>query len=298
MKTRKYLITAAAGKTGKYLVLQLLAAGHAVRAMVRREDARSQALREAGAEVVVGDLLNHDDVIAATAGVDAAYLCYPVSPGFIQVTAYFADAARRAGLELVVNMSQISAREDALSHAARDHWIAERVLDWSGVPVVHLRPTFFSEWLIFPWVRDTILRHGEIRLPYGQGRHAPISAFDQARFIAAILVDPAVHAGQTYTLQGAAELDQHAIAAEVAKVLDRPVRYVPQSLEEYRLHLQGYPLGEFTIQHFCEVAGDYQNGIFAGTNHVIEQVTGQAPQSLEAFLLEHRQAFCDDIQEK
>jgi uncharacterized protein YbjT (DUF2867 family) len=36
-------------------------------------------------------------------------------------------------------MSQISARLDSKSHAARDHWLSERVFDWSGVPT-HLRP--------------------------------------------------------------------------------------------------------------------------------------------------------------
>jgi hypothetical protein len=55
-------------------------------------------------------------------GVTGAYLCYPVRPGYIQATAYFADAARRAGVEVLVEMSQISAREDSKSHAARNHW--------------------------------------------------------------------------------------------------------------------------------------------------------------------------------
>jgi hypothetical protein len=62
--------------------------------------------------------------------------------GLLPATAYFADAARRAGLKVVVNMSQVSAREDSKSYAARDHWIAERLFEWSGVPTVHLRPTF------------------------------------------------------------------------------------------------------------------------------------------------------------
>ena len=176
MKQRKYLVTAAAGKTGVHSVQNLLKAGHAVRALAHKEDERSAALRKLGAEVIVGDLLEHDDAKRATEGVQGAYLCYPVRPGFIQATAYFAHAARRAGLDVVVNMSQISAREDSKSHAARDHWIAERILDWSGVPTVHIRPTFFSEWLIFPWVRDLIVQEGKITLPYGNGRHAPIAS--------------------------------------------------------------------------------------------------------------------------
>ncbi len=90
----------------------------------------------------------NDDGIRAASGTSAVYFCYPVSPGLIPATAYFADAAKRAALKVVVNMSQISAREDSKSHAARDHWIAERLFDWSGVPTVHIRPTFFSEWLL------------------------------------------------------------------------------------------------------------------------------------------------------
>jgi NAD(P)H dehydrogenase (quinone) len=291
MKQPKYLVTAAAGKTGVHTVNHLLKNGHAVRALVHREDERSAALRKAGAEIMVGDLLEHDDAIRATAGVSAAYLCFPVRPGFIQATAYFADAARRAGLEVVVNMSQISAREDSKSHAARDHWIAERVLDWSGVPTVHLRPTFFSEWYVFPWVRDTIVQEGKISLPYGDGRHAPIAAEDQARFIAAVLTDPTNHVGKTYTLQGPVELGQQEIADAIGKVLGRKITYSPTSIEQYRQHLTKFGLPEFVIQHFCEVAIDYQNGLFSGANGVIAEVTGQAPLTIEAFINEHRHMF-------
>jgi NAD(P)H dehydrogenase (quinone) len=195
MSTQTVLVIGATGKTGRHTVKHLLEKGRAVRAMVHKEDERSEALRRTGAEVVSGELLEHDDAIRAAAGTSAAYFCYPVSPGLIQATAYFADAAKRAALEVVVNMSQISAREDSQSHAARDHWIAERLFDWSGVPTVHIRPTFFSEWLLFPFVRSTIVENGIINLPYGNG-HAPIAGEDQARVIAAILAEPAGHVGR------------------------------------------------------------------------------------------------------
>jgi NAD(P)H dehydrogenase (quinone) len=219
MSAEKFLVTGATGRTGRHTMQHLLEKGHAVRALVHQEDERSEALRSAGAEVVVGDLLEHDDTIGATAGTSAAYFCYPIRPGIIQATAYFADAAKRAGLKAVINMSQISAREDSNSHAARDHWIAERVFDWSGVPTVHVRPTFFSEWLILPWVRDVIVDEGVINLPFGEGRHAPIAAEDQARLIATILADPTVHIGRTYMLHGPTELSQQGIAEAIGGVL-------------------------------------------------------------------------------
>ena len=119
MSTQTFLVIGATGKTGQHTVQHLLERGHAVRAMVHKEAERSEALRRTGVEVVVGELLEHDDVIRAAAGTTAAYFCYPVSPGLIQATAYFADAAKRAELKAVVNMSQISARGRILKATPR-----------------------------------------------------------------------------------------------------------------------------------------------------------------------------------
>ncbi|MGR9277911.1 NmrA family NAD(P)-binding protein (plasmid) [Rhizobium leguminosarum] len=289
--TDKFLVTGATGETGRYTVQRLLEKGHSVRAMVHRQDERADALRSEGAEVVVGDLFEHDDVIRAATGTTAAYFCYPVRPGIIQTTAYFADAARRAGLKAVINMSQISAREDSKSHAARDHWIAERIFDWSGVPTIHLRPTFFSQWLLYPFARKTIVEQSIIDLPYGAGRHAPIAAEDQARLIASLLADPAAHIGKTYTLHGSTELDQPGIAAAISEVLGRKISYQPLTIPAYRDRLEKFGLPEFLIQHFCAIALDYQNGIFSGADKIIAEVTGVPPMTVQDFVTSHRAAF-------
>ena len=291
MSAEKFLVTGATGETGGYTVRRLLEEGRAVRALVHKEDERSEALRGTGAEVVVGDLLEHDDAIRATAGTSAAYFCYPVRPGLIQATAYFVDAAKRADLEAVVNLSQISAREDSKSHAARDHWIAERVFDWSGVPVVHLRQTFFAQWLLYSRSRATIVEEGIIDLPYGEGHHAPIAAVDQARLIAAILAQPAAHLGKTYPLHGPIEMDQAGIAAAVSEVLGRRISYRPLTIPQYRERLEKAGLPEFMIQHFCAIALDYQNGIFSGEDKIIAEVTGQPPMTVQEFVTFHRDAF-------
>ena len=291
MSAEKFLVTGATGETGRYTVQRLLEKGHAVRALVHKEDERSEALRGTGAEVMVGDLLEHDDAIRATAGTSAAYFCYPVRPGLIQATAYFADGAKRAGLKAVVNLSQIFAREDSKSHAARDHWIAERVLDWSGVPVVHLRPTFFAQWLLYRFSRATIVEDGSIDLPYGEGRHAPIAAEDQARLIAAILAEPTAHLGKTYTLHGPTELGQAGIAAAVSEVLGRKISYRPLTIPQYHERLEKADLPEFMVQHFCAIALDYQNGIFSGEDKIIAEVTGQPPMTVQEFVTLHRNAF-------
>lgn len=113
----------------------------------------------------------------------------------------------------------------------------------------------------FPWVLDQIVKQDKITLPYGGGRHAPIAAEDQARFIATVLTQPSGHIGKTYPLYGPVELDHEEIADEISSVMGRTITYSPSTIEEYSEHLETYNLPDFLIQHFLAVAIDYQNGI-------------------------------------
>jgi NAD(P)H dehydrogenase (quinone) len=113
-----------------------------------------------------------------------------------------------------ISSTWCSAREDAKSHAAQDHWLAERVLDWSGFTVVHLRPTYFAEWLLN---LAPMIRAGLLHVPFGTGRHAPIAAEDQARVIVGILENPASHRGKIYPLYGPVEFTYK----EIAQILSR-----------------------------------------------------------------------------
>lgn len=291
MKLQTFLVTGATGDTGGHTLHTLLAQGHKVRALVHSLDDRSDALQAAGAEIVLGDLLDLNSVRAALEGVDGAYFVYPLRPGLNDATAYFAQAAKEAGTGIVVNMSQISARRDAASNAARDHWIAERVFDWSGVPVVHIRPTYFAEWLLYPHVRGAIRDEGLIKLPFGTGRHAPIAAEDQGRVIAALLADPAQHIGRSYALNGPVELDEHEIAAAVSEALGREIRYQAIGIDEYRKRLADTGLWPYLIQHLVEVGIDCSNGVFEGTDQLIGKLTGKAPMTVQEFVRKNLAAF-------
>jgi NAD(P)H dehydrogenase (quinone) len=311
MSRRTFLVTGATGNTGGATVEELLARGRHVRALAHREDARSKRLQELGAEVVFGDFLDLDAIRAAVQGAQRAYFCYPIRPGIIQATAYFAQAAKESGIDGVVNMSQISAREDAKSHAMCDHWLAERVFDWSGLTVAHLRPTLFAEWLLY---LAPMIRAGLLHVPFGPGRHAPIAAEDQARVIVGILEDPASHRGKIYPLYGPVEFTYKEIAQVLSRVLGKDVRYKQVTIEELQQirasrspapgqfnsrtgygELEQAQPGErkesFFLQHISEVALDHQAGVFAGTNDLIETIGGRPPMTLEEFIAKHRKAF-------
>jgi NAD(P)H dehydrogenase (quinone) len=283
---KKLLVTGATGKTGTAVVRQLRARGADVRALVHRADERSAALAQLGAEVVVGDVLDLASMAAATRGITAAYFTYPVELGLLDATTTFAYAAAESGVGAVVNMSQLPARPDAASNASRQHWLAERILDWSPLPVTHLRPTFFAEWLAIFLRQD-----GTLALPFGDGRHAPVAAEDIASVIAAILIDPARHAGQVYKLFGAEEMDHYQITAEMSAALGNTVTYLPVAIDEFEEQLRHRHFPEHTIQHVRSVAADYQNAVFAGNNDVVKTVGGHDPLTVQEFVIRNKHFF-------
>ncbi|MET7296649.1 NAD(P)H-binding protein [Streptomyces griseoloalbus] len=286
---RLFLITGATGTTGSETVRLLLERGHRVRAFVHREDDRSRALAATGAEVVVGDLLDFHDVSAAMRGVSGAYFCYPIAPGLLDATVVFAQAATEAGVRSVVNMSQISARREAVSNAARQHWLSERLLDRTPLLTAHLRPTFFAEWLSWWWGRQG--DEGVLRLPLGNGRHAPVAGIDQAYVITAVLENPEPHDRQIYTLHGPEEMDHHGIAEAMSRALGIPVTYEPIGIDEFAQGLASLGKTAHLVQHLSNVAVDYQNGVFQGTNNLIEVVGNRSPLSVEEFVGERKEAF-------
>lgn len=285
MSDQLYLVTGATGATGRSAIDHLLLRGSKVRAFVHNDDDRAAALRANGVEVVLGDLLDNGAVQKAVQGVTGAYFVFPVTqPQLVDASAYFAHASIAAGVRSIVNMSQISAKVDAVSLAARSHWYGERVFDWAGVPVTHLRPTFFMEWLTYGFQLPLIANHDLIKVPAGDGRHAPISAEDQGRAIANIMLDPAPHSGKTYPLHGAVEMNHEELASAVGEALGRKIRYEPESFDEFGARLNAIGMPKHFIQHIVAVYRDYQNGDFAGNNNVVEALTGRKPMTVGEYV--------------
>ena len=146
MKKQLILVTGATGKTGAYVVQQLIERGYPVRAMARRIDERSHRLADLGAEVVIGYFLDLASIRNAVKDVQRVYFCYPPQGDqLVEATANIAVVAKDEGVEAVVNMSQITARQDAPSTLTRHHWLSENILDWANIGAVHIRPTYFAE---------------------------------------------------------------------------------------------------------------------------------------------------------
>ncbi len=292
MKNTRVLVAGAAGKTGAAVVEQLLERGFPVRALVRRNDERSTRLETLGAEVAVGDLHDLKSMRAAMQGVKRVYFVYPPQGELlVEATTIAAVAARDAGVEALVNMSQISAREDSDSPLARQHWLSENILDWADIGAVHVRPTFFAENLLM-FGAATVAAQGKLYLPYGTEKHAPVAAADIARVVVGILADPVGHVGERYVVTGPRNLTVGEMVGVLAQELGKPVEYVDLPVQAWGDVLAGVDgMTSSLVTHLKAVAVDHQNGIFRGESDVVERIGGQPPQSLDSFIRENIAAF-------
>ncbi|WP_367331075.1 NmrA family NAD(P)-binding protein [Sphingobacterium multivorum] len=287
--SKKYLVTGATGKTGGHAVQELLKQGASVRALVHKIDERSEKLKAQGVEIVEGDLLDFDSISKALKDISGVYFVYSIQvPGILTATSYLIQAAREEGVESIVNMSQKSARREAKSHAAQDHWVAERILDLSGLKVTHIRPTFFAEWFTY---FDTIKKADKIVLPFGEGRYAPIAAEDQGRVIANLLLNPDPHNGKVYPLYGPVEYNLYEDAEIFSEVLGRKISYEAISIETFEQVAPQQGFHPHFVQHIANVAQDCRDGVFAGTNSAVKDITGQEPMGVKEFIERNIQYF-------
>jgi len=291
------LIPGASG-VGRAVFEQLRAQDVPVRFMVRRKDERAAELSRLGAEVVIGDLTRPATVAAALQGVSRMLFALAVSPDHLLAATVVASVAKEYGkLEALVDLSQMTvsqmtATSTAESHQQRLHWLAEQVLNWSGLPVVHIRPTVFLDTPLFTTMAArSIQENGTIALPFGTGRTSPVAVDDVARVIATVLRNAAPHIGHVYELTGPNSVDMSELAAAFSRALDRPVSYVDVPLDRWLAGLSRMGLPPHTEQHVATMAQLHRDNRYDRTADGVERVTGIPPRSIEAFVAARRDFY-------
>src|SRR5690349_3673323 len=291
MVARNLVLIPGAGGVGRAVFEHLRGQDVPVRFMVRREDERAAEVKELGAEVVVGDLTQPETVAAALQGVSRMFFAMAVSPDHLLAATVVASVAKEYGeLEVLVDLSQMTvsqmtATSTAESHQQRLHWLAEQVLNWSGLPVVHIRPTVFLDTALFTTMAArSIQENGTIALPFGTGRTSPVAVDDVARVVATVLRDPAPHIGQVYELTGPRSVDMTELAAAFSRALGREVSYVDLPPQRWEEQLPKLGLPPHVVQHIITMAKLHRDNRYDRTTDGVERVTGVPPQSIEAFV--------------
>ena len=284
MSKPRILVTGATGKTGGAVVTELLRAGYPVRAMVHREDGRSERLRAQGAEIALADISDFERVAGAMRDVQRAYFCPPYDPYMIQGAVAFAVAAREARLEHIVGLSQWLASPSHPSLTTRQIWLVDQLFSMTpGVAHTIVNPGFFADAYlaligsaahlgVFPWI-------------FGDSRNAPPSNEDIARVAAAALMDPARHAGKRYRPTGPKLLGAEEMAEAIGRAVGRSVRVVPTPAWLFlkTARMGGYPIELLSnVRYYID---DHKRGAFemgAPTTDVLD-VTGRPAEDFETI---------------
>src|ERR1044071_845674 len=277
------LVTGAAGRVGavgRTVTELLLKQGKAVRAMVRNEDERAQALRDMGAEVVVGDLLDLDSMHRVIAGCEMMYFGMSVSDTYLAATVNVAVVAKHHGVKAFINMSQMTLSQMSITETTPSpqhklHWLAEQALNWSGLPIVHVRPTVFLEGFFLTFTADSVRQSNQIRLPFGEGKTSPVAVEDVARVIAALLADPRPHVGKVYHLTGPQSEDMHFYAREYSEALGRAVTYQDIPVGPWRDGLLARGLPAHLVGHLATMADLHRAGRYDRLTDDVRALTGR-----------------------
>jgi len=281
--SNRILVTGATGKIGGAVATQLLSQGVTTRVMVHRDDARSARLQNLGAEVVVADMFDIQQVSAAMEGVDRLYFNPPYHPHALDSAVAFAVAARRNGVEAVVALGQWLASPEHPSLMTRHAWLTDKLFELlPDTAHVAVDPGFFADNYLQLLPMSAQL--GVLPTPTGAGLNAPPSNEDIARVAVGALLDPHRHDGRAYRPTGPKLLSGAEIADAIGAALGRRVRHIdiPPWMFMRAVRVNAKRLGadlffESSVRHYLP---EYPLGTFAmgGPTTHVRDVAGVEPE--------------------
>jgi uncharacterized protein YbjT (DUF2867 family) len=282
------LLTGATGNVSSSVLRELHGSGQKLVALVR-DPAKAQALAAQGIELRSGDLSDLRTVEGAFSGIDVAFLLAP--PGSL-APAQMSNAlwgARQGGVKHVVRMSAVGAAHDAPTINSRLHALSDTELERSGIPFTIVKPHFFMQNVLM--MAQTIAAQGTIHFALGDAALPMVDVRDIGGAVAAILNNPAPHAGKTYTLTGPAAVSMHQVASAIGEAIGKPVSYVPVPVPALIDQLAKFGLDDYGQTATRDYLVAYSAGWQVSVTSAVKDITGSSARSIQQFATDFAGAF-------
>lgn len=276
------LVTGAAGKTGTHLVRALAERGHAVRALVRREEQVERLKALGAAEAVVGDMTDRRVLARAFSGVSSVY---HIAPNMCAEEASIGDAAIAAAVEArtgrFVYHSVLHPQVEDMPH----HWLKLRVeeaLFKSGLNFTILQPAAYMQNLL--GYREAILAEGVYAVPFSiDARQSLVDLNDVAEAAASVLTEPG-HENAIYELVSPDAPSARDIAAQLSERLGRPVQAKEIDREDWEAQARAKGLPDYAVNTLMKMFVYYEQYNFLGNSNVLGWLLGRPPRRFAQFL--------------
>lgn len=279
------LVFGATGNTCSILIPELIKAGQNVRAFVRNEE-KAQPLKDAGAEIYVGDLDKAETIDAALEGVDKVYFCTWNGPTAATQGKNIIAAIKRAGTRpFVVRHSAFGADSSELIQQIKE---VDKALKESGLLWTSIKPTFFMQNLMM--ASPTIQSDGNIYWDWESGKVGMIDVRDVAECALGALTGKAEQ-GREYILTGPESISMYDVADSFTKTLGKDIHYVavPHNATKESMMDMGFP--EFIVDGYVELDKGFSEGIADTTNNNVEILSGHPARSIDDFTRDFRNYF-------
>ena len=279
----KILVIGGTGTVGSQVVRELLARKAAVQVLTRSEG-KAKGL-PAGAEGVIGDLLDPGTLRSVFKGVDGVFMALAVSTTETHQGLMAVNGMRMAGVKRVAYMS-VHNLEQALHlpHFGSKLPI-ETVLKTSGIPYTILRPNNFFQNDY--WFKDALIQHGVYPQPIGDSGLSRVDVRDIAEAAAITLTTPG-HEGQTYNLVGPGVHTGNSTAEVWSRVLGKSISYGGNDLNAWEQQ-SPHSLPAWMVFDFKLMYAFFQEKGFKATLSDVERLAkllGHSPRNFEDFAVE------------
>jgi len=282
------LLTGATGSVSSAVIRSLKGSGHRLIGLVR-DAAKAKDLAAQGVELRTGDLSLLRTVEGAFEGVDVAWLLAPPGPYAPIQSSNALWAARLGGVKHVVRMSAVGAAHDAPNLNSRLHALSDAEIAGAGLPFTIVKPHFFMQNLMM--AAESVAEQGAMYFPLGDAKMPMIDVRDIAASVAAILANPAPHAGKTYTLTGATAIGLDQVAAAIGEAVGKPVKYVPVPVAAMVETVTKMGLDDYNQVALRDYFTSYARGWQSQVTTAVKDLTGKAAGGIAEFARDHAAAF-------
>ena len=279
------LVTGATGNTCSILIPALISAGQQVRAFVR-DGKKAEGLKEAGAEIYVGDLDLPETIDAALVGVDQVYLCIWNGPSAAAQGINVINAIKKAGTDpFIVRHSAFGSKGSRIIQQIDE---VDNALKASGLRWTSIKPTFFMQNLMM--AASSVRSDGNIYWDWANGKAGMIDVRDVAESAFGALTGKAQE-GKEYILTGPESVSMYDVATSFTKELGRQVNYIPVPHEASKNAMMGMGFPEFIVDGYIELNEGFTNGFADTANKNVEALTGHPARSVNNFTSDFKEYF-------
>ena len=298
----KVTLTGSLGRIGEPLTRRLVAGGHDVTVISSTPERRS-AIEDLGARAAIGRLQDTEFLASTFDGADLAYVMAPPADYFdhsLDLLAYFkelgvsfAEAAKKAGVPRVLNLSSIGAHLSKGNGILEGTYYIERSLDDlpTEVSVRHLRPTslYYNLYSQTPLIRE----HGIMGSNLApETVNVWVAATDIAAVVAEEIATPTP--GRSVRYIASEEATGTELARAIGTALGKPeLPWVEITDEQFRSSLVGAGMNPRIAAGLTEMYAAIRSGLLY--EHYREQGVRQfGPTKIADFAQTFARAYAGD----